>query len=61
MQPHQTLNPGIFGAIVSLFTLLYSFMVKTLPIIQWCGAALGGIAAILSITWTLTQIRHRRK
>lgn len=59
-QPHHIVNPGYFGAFVSIGSLLYSFICTSLPVVQWCAALLGATAAVTSIIWTLKQMRRKR-
>ena len=60
-QSHHIINPGYFGAAVSIGSLLYSFVCSSLPVMQWCAALLGGTAATISIIWTIKQMRRGKR
>lgn len=57
--PHLVANPGVIGAKVSVASAVVSFTAQGLPVAQFVAAVLGGMAALISMTWVAIQIYDR--
>lgn len=56
---HIIANPGVIGAKVSVASAIVSFCAQGLPVVQFIAAALGGLAAIMSMVWIIVQWRRK--